>query len=70
MVKPKRTRNKRFSVTLTEDDYKRLKDIAKKRRIPMSLQYVVNCGIIGLLENPEVLELKFTLGNPLSKMSR
>lgn len=62
MVKPKRTRNKRFSVTLTEDDYKRLKNIAKKRRIPMSLQDVVNHGIIGLLENPEVLEPKYTLG--------
>jgi hypothetical protein len=67
MVKPKRTRNKRFSVTLTEDDYKRLKDIAKKRRIPMSLQYVVNCGIIGLLENPEVLESKSTFGNQQAK---
>jgi len=68
MVNAKRTRNKRFSVTLTEHDYKRLKELAKKHRPPMSLQYVVNYGIIGLLENPEALQLKQNMGDPQTKV--
>jgi hypothetical protein len=64
---PRRTRPKRFSVTLTEADYKRLKLIADGHRPKITLQYVVNYSIQKLLERAEDKQLYLELGNPLSK---
>jgi hypothetical protein len=35
-----RTRTKRFSVSVTEADYKKLRAVAKKHRPPLTLQYL------------------------------
>lgn len=60
-----RTRPKRFSVTLTEADYERLKLIAEGHRPRFTLQYVVNWSIQKLLERAEDKQLYLELGNPL-----
>jgi len=63
---PRRTRPKRFSVTLNEADYERLKKIAEGHRPKFTLQYVVNWSIQKLLERADDRQLYLELGNPLS----
>jgi hypothetical protein len=62
---PKRTHPKRFSVTLNETDYERLKMIAEGHRPKFTLQYVVNYSIQKLLERADDKQLYLELGNPL-----
>jgi hypothetical protein len=63
---PLRTKPKRFSVTLNEADYERLKMIAEAHRPKFTLQYVVNYSIQKLLERADDKQLYLELGNPLN----
>jgi len=66
----KRTKSKRFTVSLDEQDYKRLVKIANAHRPPFTLQYVVNWGIQGILDRADDPQLMLELGNPVTKMLR
>lgn len=66
----KRKKSKRFTVSLSEQDYKRLAKIASAHRPPFTLQYVVDYGIQRLLERADDPQLLLELGNPVSKMLR
>jgi len=63
---PIRTRAKRFSVTMNEADYLRLKKIAEGHRPKFTLQYVVNWSIQKLLERADDKQLYMELGNPFN----
>ena len=70
MVTKVRTKPKRFSVSLSKEDYKRLTAIAKSHRPTFSLQYLVNWSIQkGLLERTDDRKLYDDLGNPLGGKS-
>jgi len=69
-VTRKRTKNKRFTVSLSEQDYKRLQSLARAHRPEFTLQYIVNWGIQGILARAEDPQLMLELGNPLAKSSR
>lgn len=70
MVTRKRKKNKRFTVSLSEQDYKKLQDIANNQRPPLSLQYVVNWGIQRIIDRAEDPQLMLELGNPVANLSR
>jgi hypothetical protein len=70
MVTRKRKKIKRFTVSVSEQDYKRLQEIAGAHRPPFTLQYVVHWGIQGILARAEDPQLMLELGNPLAKPSR
>jgi hypothetical protein len=69
-VTRKRKKNKRFTVSLSEQDYKRLQAIASAHRPEFTLQYIVNWGIQGILARADDPQLMLELGNPLAKSSR
>jgi hypothetical protein len=60
-----RTRTKRFSVSLTEADYKKLRAVAKKHRPPLTLQYLVSWSLQRLLERAGDPQLDRDLANPI-----
>jgi len=61
-----RSKPKRFSVSLSKEDYKKLSAIAQKHRPILSLQYLVNWSIQkGLLERVGDRKLYDDLANPL-----
>lgn len=70
LVTQMRTKNRRFSVSLSERDYKKLKRIAHGHRPPFKLQYIVNWAIQGVLDRAEDPQLLLELGNPLRKTPR
>lgn len=70
MVTIKRNKSRRFTVTLSEEDYQKLHQIATNQRPPLTLQYVVNWGIQRILERVEDPQLMLELGNPVAKKSR
>ena len=70
MVKPTRKKHKRFTVSLSKPDYKRLQQIAKGHRPRFTLQYIVNWAIQGILERAEDPQFMLELGNPLAKKRR
>lgn len=69
-MRRKKTKNKRFTVSLSEQDYKKLQDIASGQRPPLTLQYVVNWGIQRIIDRAEDPQLVLELGNPVAKKSR
>lgn len=66
----KRKKSKRFTVSLSEQDYNRLVKIASAHRPPFTLQYVVDYGIQRILERADDPQLLLELGNPVSTMLR
>ena len=70
LVTQMRMKNKRFSVSISERDYKRLKRIADGHRPPFKLQYIVNWALQGVLDRAEDPQLLLELGNPLRKTPR
>jgi hypothetical protein len=62
-----RSKTKRFSVSLSEDDYEQLQNIAKKHRPQFTLQYLVNWSVQQLLERSEDPQLLMDLGNPIER---
>jgi hypothetical protein len=65
-----RKKHKRFSVSLSERDYRKLQRIANGHRPPFTLQYIVNWAIQGVLDRAEDPQLLLELGNPLPKAMR
>lgn len=57
---------KRFTVSLDASDYDRLRDLARRHRPPLSLQYVAEYAIQLLLKSAEEDDFADRLGNPLS----
>ncbi len=57
---------RRFSVTLNEDDYERLRELAEKRRPALSLQYVTEYAVQLLLKLADEPDVAQTMGNPLA----
>jgi hypothetical protein len=64
-----RTKNKRFSVSLSKVDYEKLQRIAKQHRPELTLQYLVNWSIQRLLDRAEDPQLYLDLGNPVKEES-
>jgi hypothetical protein len=62
-----RTKSKRFSVSVSEEDYLKLQKIAKKHKPALTLQYLVDWSIQRLLEDAENPQLSLNLGSPLGK---
>ena len=63
-----RSKPKRFSVSLTPEDYKKLTKIGRGHRPTLSLQYLVNWSIQrGLLDRAGSRKLHDELANPLKK---
>lgn len=57
---------RRFSVTVSESDYQRLKTLAERRRPPLSLQYVAAYAVQLLLRMAEDPEIARGIGDPLA----
>ena len=70
LVKQMGRKTKRFSVSLSERDYRRLQRIANGHRPAFSLQYIVNWAIQGVLDRAEDPQLSLEMGNPLRKTTR
>jgi len=60
---------RRFSVTLDEGDYERLRELAEKRRPALSLQYVTEYAVQLLLKLADEPDVAQTMGNPLAAVS-
>lgn len=69
-VTRKKKKSKRFTVSLSEQDYKKLQGIAKSKRPPLTLQYVVNWGIQRIIDRAEDPQLMRELGSPVANLSR
>jgi len=65
-----RTKRRRFSVSLTDADYRKLLRIAKRHKPPLTQQYLVSWAIQGLLDRVEDPQLYLDLGNPLRRGSQ
>lgn len=59
---------RRFTVTLNEDDYERLRELAEKRRPALSLQYVTEYAVQLLLRAADEPEVAQAMGNPLAEV--
>lgn len=70
LVTRKRKKSKRFSVSLSEQDYNRLVKIANAHRPSFTLQYVVDWGIQRILDRAEDPQLMLELGSPVTKVLR
>ncbi len=63
-----RSKPKRFSVSLSKDDYRKLSKIGRGHKPALSLQYLVNWSIQkGLLEHANERQLHDELANPLNQ---
>lgn len=62
-----RKKSKRFSISLSDQDYRRLRRLANAHRPPFSLQYMVNWSIQSTLDRAEDSQLLLELGNPLRR---
>jgi len=58
---------RRFTVSLEEEEYDRLKEIADRHRPRLSLQYVVQYAIQHLLRDAQDPRLVLRLGDPLRR---
>jgi len=58
---------KRFTISVEQDDYKRLKALAQSAKPRLSLQYVVNFAIQEFLHRAEDPQLDLSLGNPIHR---
>lgn len=65
MVQRIRKGRKRFSVSLSKDEYAQLIKIADSHKPPLTLQYLVNWSIQDLLNKAKEGQLDSVLGNPL-----
>ncbi|HPC51858.1 MAG TPA: hypothetical protein PLV05_02025 [Verrucomicrobiota bacterium] len=65
-----RKKPKRFSVSVSGVDYRKLQRIAHSHRPAFSLQYIVNWAIQGVLDRADDPQLLLELGNPLRKGPR
>ena len=70
MVTRNRKKSRRFTVSLSEEDYDRLLKLANAHRPPFTLQYLVDYGIQRLLDHENDPQLMMDLGNPVSRTSR
>lgn len=61
---------KRFSISVEEQDYRRLKALAESNKPRLSLQYVVNFAIQELLRRTDDPQLCLSLGDPLESRSQ
>jgi hypothetical protein len=61
----RKSRKKRFTVSLDAADYERLRALAAEHRPPLSLQYVVNYAIQEFLARADEAPLDVDLGDPL-----
>jgi hypothetical protein len=59
-----RKKNHRFSVSFPERDYQLLLRLAKKRRPPLTLQYLVEWAVQDLLRRVKDPKFSGELGNP------
>lgn len=57
----KTQQQKRFTVSLDNNDYEALRAIAESHRPPLKLQYVVNVAVKNLLERHAARQLTFPL---------
>ncbi len=57
---------KRFSITLDDEDYERLRSLAYDHRPQLSIQYVAHYAIRQLLERIEDPQLALQLRDPLT----
>jgi hypothetical protein len=62
-----RKKLKRFSVSLSPDDYEALRKLADEHRPSLTLQYVVEYAIRLLLDRVENPQLSLDFGDPFSK---
>jgi len=62
-----RAKPKRFSISLTKADYRKLLRIAKQHKPPLTQQYLISWAIQGLLDRADDPQLYLDLGNPLRK---
>lgn len=62
-----RKKIRRFSVSLSEADYKRLQKIAKRHRPEFTIQYLVSWSIQRLLDRGEEPQLFLDLGAPVDR---
>jgi hypothetical protein len=63
-------RPRRFTVSVSPEDYEKLKELADSHKPRLTLQYVVNYAIRLLLEQAEDPQLRLTLGNPTEPSRR
>lgn len=56
---------KRFSISVDEQDYRRLRALAESSKPRLSLQYVINFAIQDFLRRADDPLLRLSLGNPL-----
>lgn len=61
---------KRFSISLDEQDYRRLKTLVESSKPRLSLQYVVSFAIQELLRQVDDPQLRLSLGNPIEYQSQ
>lgn len=61
--KSTKEKQKRFSVTLNQGDYRKLKALADRNRPKLTVQYLVEFAVLRLLESNAGSEL----GNPVRK---
>src|SRR5262245_33291824 len=61
---------KRFSISLADEDYSRLKSIAQTHRPKLTLQYLVNWSIHQLIERTDDPQLYLELGDPLGRRKK
>ena len=57
---------RRFSVSLNESDYERLRKLAEERRPALSLQYVTEYAVQMLLKSADDPGFAQAMGNPLA----
>lgn len=57
---------KRFTVSISEEDYERLRILAEDHRPPLSRGYVVRYAVRMLLDRAEDPQLSLQLGDPLT----
>ena len=57
---------RRFSVSLEEDDYERVRALAKDHKPPLSINYVVEYAVRQFLDKAEDPQLALRLRDPLS----
>lgn len=62
-----RQAQKRFTITLDQEDYTRLRELAKNHHPRLSLQYVVQYAITAFLEQVEEPQLLLGFGDPTEK---
>lgn len=66
MSPPKDHPVKRFTISLPEDAYERLRELAEGRQPPLSLRYVVEYAVRELIGRADDGQLPLDFGNPVA----